>query len=364
MTPIALQPLMRLSHQLRQHGFAVSPDQIIGFIEAVGVLGPQSVSDVRHAAVALFAIPPERLFEFDAIFQSIFFGITVAADAKGSDDEVDAFEPSGGEQSVDVQEMESDAGGQAIDTEQLRSREFSVDAADQVLIDFERKAKTSLPHRRSYRWKAHKRGEKLDFRRSLKEAAKHDGEVVDLAYARRKRRQRRILLLIDVSGSMKERSASSLRFAHSLKRVANNVEVFTLGTRLTRVSSALAPDSVDLALFRVSQLVADFDGGTRIGGALETYLSIPRFAGFARGAAVVMLSDGLERGEPDQLVAAAQKLSRLAWRFSWLTPLAADVEYRPETQALKQILPFIDQLDAGHSIEAMCEHVLQLARTA
>lgn len=360
----ALQPLLSLSHELRQHGFAVSPDQTMGFIEAVGVLGPQSASDIRHAAIALFAIEPERLFEFDAIFRQIFFGITIAADAKGSDDEVDAFEPAGGDQSVEVQESESDAGGQAIDAERLQSREFTADSTEQVLIEFERTAKDRLPHRKSYRWKAYKRGKKLDFRRSLQTAAKHDGELIDLAFSRRKRRPRKILILLDVSGSMKERSAPSLRFAHSVLRIAQNAEVFTLGTRLTRVTTALSPGDVDLALHRVSQLVADFDGGTRIGAALQTYLSIPRYTGFARGAAVVILSDGLERGEPDELVAATQKLSRLAWHLSWLTPLAEDSQYRPETQALKQVLPFIDQLGSSHSIDAMCKHVLQLARAA
>jgi len=364
MIPLALQPLLSLSQQLRQHGFLISPDQTMGFIEAVGVLGPRDINDVRQAAIALFAIAPERLFEFDAIFQSIFFGLTVAADAKGSDDEVDAFEPAGDQQTVDVQDMESEVGAESVDAEHLRSREFTVGEADQVLIDFARNAKDRLPQRRSYRWKSQVRGEKIDFRRSLKNAVKHDGELIDLEHLRRKRRQRRILLLIDVSGSMKERSSSSLRFAHTLMRVATNAEVFTLGTRLTRVTTALYPDDVDLALLKVSQLVADFDGGTRIGGALQAYLSVPRYAGFARGAAVVILSDGLERGEPDEMVASTRKLSRLAWRLSWLTPLAADSEYRPETEGLKQALPYIDQLVDGHSTKSMCDHVLQLARTA
>jgi len=362
--PRALQPLLTLSQQLREHGFAVSPDQTIGFIAAVGVVGPRHIHDIRHAAIALFAITPERLFEFDAIFQSLFFDLTIAAEAKGSSDEVDAFEPVDGEQSVDVQDSESDAGFEAVDAENLRSREFSGSTVDQALLNFERKAKERLPSRRSYRWELQNRGEKIDLRRTLKTAAKYDGEVIDLMCMRRKKRQRKILLLIDVSGSMKERSDSSLRFAHSLLRVAANAEVFTLGTRLTRVTTALSVDDTDLALMRVSQLVADLDGGTRIGGALKAFLSVPRYSGFARGAAVVVLSDGLERGEPDEMVAATRQLSRLSWKLSWLTPLAVDSEYTPETEALKQVLPFLNQLADGHSTEAMCKHVLALARTA
>ena len=78
----------------------------------------------------------------------------------------------------------------------------------------------------------------------------------------------------------------------------------------------------------------------------------------------MVLSDGLERGEPDEMVDATRKLSRLAWRLSWLTPLAEDSQYQPETQALKQILPYVDQLDDGHSVQAICDHLIQLARTA
>ena len=364
MIPQALQPLVTLSAKLREHGFAVAPDQTMGFIEAVGVLGPRDIGDVRHAAIALFAIPPERLFEFDAIFQSVFFGLTITAQAQSSDDEVNAFEPAGGEEMAEVQDSQTEVGAEAAGAENLRTRDFTVNDTDQVLADFERKAGKRLPHRRSYRWKSRKQGDKLDFRRSLKAAARHDGEIIDLAFLRRKIRQRRILLLIDVSGSMKERSSSSLRFAHSLLRVADNAEIFTLGTRLTRITSALTPDDINLALLRVSQLVADFDGGTRIGGALQAYLSIPKYAGFARGAVVVVLSDGLERGQPDEMVDATRRLSRLAWRLSWLTPLAVDSQYQPETEALRQVLPFINQLDDGHSVQSMCDHVLQLARTA
>ena len=130
------------------------------------------------------------------------------------------------------------------------------------------------------------------------------------------------------------------------------------------MTTALAVDEADQALQRVAELVADFDGGTRIGAALQAFLAVPRYLGFARGAVVVMLSDGLERGDPIELVDAVYRLSRIAWRLSWLTPLAADADYQPQTEALQQILPYIDQLDAGDSIDALCSHVLQLARAA
>lgn len=362
--PRAIQPLLSLATRLRQHGFAVSPEQTMGFIQAVGVLGPQHIKDIRLAAIALYAIPPERIAEFDALFKELFLGLNVAAAAKSSDDEVDAFEPSGGEQSVDAEETDVGTGTDAVTAERLQSREFSELADVTTLVNFERQAAQRLPQRQSYRWNTAKRGVKLDMRRTLRAATKHDGEVIDLKYLRRKKRQRRLLLLIDVSGSMKENSTSSMPFAHSLVRAADSAEVFTLGTRLTRITSALTLDDRNMALSRVSQQVSDFDGGTRIGEALRAFLAVPKYAGFARGAAVVVLSDGLERGNSDAMVEATQRLSRIAWRLSWLTPLAVDVEYQPETEALKRVLPFLHQLGSSHSMGAICDHVLNMARTA
>lgn len=357
-----LQPFFDLAARMREHAFAVSPDQTMGFIEAVGVLGPRNIGDIRRAAIALFAIPPERLEEFDAIFQALFYGNVISAEAKGSDDSVDAHEDTGQVQSQEVRDDSQPTGTEAISAEQLNSRAFQQQIPERVLAEFERDAKAALPRRQSYRWHTNLRGKKPDLRQSLKAAARYEGEVVELKFLRRKKKQRKVLLLIDVSGSMKERSEASLRFAHSLVRVVDQCEVFTLGTRLTRVTRVLAVDEIDMALARVSELVADFDGGTRIGSTLQAYLAIPRYAGFARGAAVVVHSDGLERGDPTDMFEAVQKISRLAWRLSWLTPLAGNDQYQLETEALRKILPLVDQFGSSHSIESMCDHVMQLAR--
>ena len=139
-------------------------------------------------------------------------------------------------------------------------------------------------------------------------------------------------------------------------------ECFTLGTRLTRVTGAFRLRNPDRALERAAALAPDWDGGTRIGDALRAFLSVPRFAGLARGAAVIVLSDGLERGAPDAMVEAVQRLSRLAWRLSWLTPLAADAGFRPETAALTAVLPWLDDLGDGATPARLRAHVLGLGR--
>ena len=163
---------------------------------------------------------------------------------------------------------------------------------------------------------------------------------------------------------MKARTDAHLRFAHSLRalvRAADRIEVFTIGTRLTRVTRALRLRNREQALATASGLVSDWDGGTRIGDALQAFLAVPRFASAARGAVVLILSDGLERGDPKAMTDAVKRLAARAWHLSWMTPLAADPGYRPETAALKSILPYLDTLADAGSTERLCHHVLNLS---
>ena len=333
----------------------------MGFIDAVGLLGPTGMEDIRLAAQAFFGPPPERRAEFDALFRVHFFGEILAAPAAGEEgDEVEAFDADRGGAEV----LESDdvhpAGGGAAGEEALSVRRFEERAASEVLRRFRRQAPKRLPRRRSSRFAPARQGT-WDMRRSLREWARTGGEALALPRRHRKPRLRRILFLIDISGSMKESTQGALRFAHALTGVADRVETFTLGTRLTRISAALRLRNPRHALDAASSMVADWDGGTRIGDALQAFLAVPRFAGFARGAAVVVLSDGLERDDPAGLVDAVRRLARLAWRIDWLTPLAGEAGFAPRTQALAAILPDIDALGDGSSPEAVCGHVLGIA---
>lgn len=348
---------------LRAHRFAVAPDQTIGWIEAIGLLGPRDMGDIRRSALAMLAIPKDREAEFDALFSAFFHGRTVSAAVHADTDEVDAFEATGGEIEIEESDDNSPPGMDATAVERLARRALSAED-DTALAWFGRRAPTRLPRRRSYRRAAARRGETLDMRRTLREAVRRDGEVITLPQRRRKLRQRRIVLLIDVSGSMKERSESLMRFGHALARSAERFEAYTLGTRLTRVTPALKTREQEAALERASALVADFDSGTRIGESLQTLLAIPRYAGFARGAAFVILSDGLERGDPTAMTDAVRRLSRMAWRIVWLSPLVGRDGYRPETEAMRAVLPYLDVLEDGGSLDAICDHVLSMARAA
>lgn len=361
--PDAAKPFVAFPSVLRAHGFAVAPDQTVGFLQAISLLGPRDMTDIRRAAVAMLAVPREREGEFDALFRAFFLGQSLpAALPDREDEEVEAHEPEGGVSEVEEGEDISDTGAEATAAERLSARAPGPGTDMEALDGFRRAVPRRLPRRRSYRLAPSRRRGVLDLRRTLREAARRDGEATVLKTRRRRERQRRVVLLIDISGSMKDRTDDRLRFAHALVRAGERVEVFTLGTRLTRISAELRVRDPDRAMERVGRLVADFDGGTRIGEALQAFLAVPRYAGFARGAVVLVLSDGLERGGPEAMVEATRRLSRLAWRLDWLSPLAGDPAYRPQTSALSAVLPWLDALGDGASLAAVCRHVLTLGR--
>jgi len=250
----------------------------------------------------------------------------------------------------------------AVRAEALAERRLRPGGPSDALRRLAREAKTRLPRRRGHRRMRARRGPWADLRRTLRETARNDGEVMRLGRLKRRERPRKMLMLIDVSGSMKARSEDNLRLAHTLLQATPNVEVFTFGTRLTRVTRALRLKRREQALAAAAHLVSDWDGGTRIGDALQAFLAVPRFGGYARGAVVVILSDGLERGDLSALRDAVAKLSRRAWRLSWLTPLATGSGFVPQTEALIAIRRYVDDMADGGSSAAVVAHVLSLGQ--
>ena len=363
MTPRALDPFLAFPQALRAAGLPASPEQTESLLAAVGLLGPRSLGDIRRVAHAVYGPGPDRQDLFDVIFDSVFLGRSIAAPAPGDPEELPQSYDAGAFEELITPEDEDPSGGEATATERLFAREIAAGNEDAMLRAFARALPRSLPRRRSRRWASGK-GRLADARRAFREMMRRDGEVTRLPTRRRTYRERRVLLLVDVSGSMKEGTEGALRLAHALKQGGERVECFTLGTRLTRVTRALRHRNRDQALTLASGLVADWDGGTRLGDALAVFLSIPRFAAFARGALVIVVSDGLERGGPEALVASMQRLDALAWSVLWLTPLAADPAYRPETGAMRAILPILDRLGDGSTPPAIASEILSFSKGA
>jgi uncharacterized protein with von Willebrand factor type A (vWA) domain len=350
---------------LRRAGFAVAPEQTMAWLAAIDLLGPEEIGDIRRAARATLAPQPERFGEFDALFDAHFLGaIGSVLETEPSDEEPlrAADDSSVGPEPI-FGEDTRESGAKATTAERLSARRLAPGDEQEKLRRFARALPARIPRRRGYRWRAARGGPGTDTRRMFRDAMRHAGEFVRLRRRKRSVRQRRIVLLIDVSGSMKERTQAHLAFAHALVRAADTAEVFTIGTRLTRITRALRLRNREQALATASLLVADWDGGTRIGEALGAFLAIPRFSALARSAVIIVLSDGLERGDPTAMGDAVARFSRLAWRTVWLTPLAADPGFELRTAGLAAARPFLDQLGDGGSIDSICAHVLDLAKT-
>ena len=359
--PRAAHTFVTFVSLLRANGFAIAPEQTIAFLAAVELLGPRGPEDIRLAGLATLAPPPERRVAYDMLFRIHFLGGEELQGPVGDDDEVVRLQEEGrGEDEPPLADDSNESGAMATRGEALVERRFGPPGASDALRRLARDAPARLPRRRGHRRIRARRGPWADLRRTLREAACNDGEVMRLGRLKRRTRPRKMLLLIDVSGSMKARSEDNLRLAHTLSQAAPNVEVFTFGTRLTRVTRALRIKRTEQALAAAAHLVSDWDGGTRIGDALQAFLAVPRFGGYARGAAVVILSDGLERGDVSALRDAVAKLSRRAWRMSWLTPLATGKGFVPQTEALIAIRRFVDDMVDGGSSATVVDHLLSL----
>jgi hypothetical protein len=295
------------------------------------------------------------------LFRIHFLGGEELPGAEGEDEDVVRLQDEGsGEDEPPLADEANESGEMAVRAEALVERRFGSSGPNEALRRLAREASRRLPRRRGHRRMRARRGPWADLRRTLRESARNDGEVMRLGRLNRRPRPRKMLLLIDVSGSMKSRSEDNLRLAHTLVQATQNIEVFTFGTRLTRVTRALRLKRREQALAAAAHLVSDWDGGTRIGDALQAFLAVPRFGGYARGAAVVVVSDGLERGDLTALRDAVAKLSRRAWRLSWLTPLAVGSNFVPQTEALIAIRRFVDDMVDGGSTAAVVGHVLSL----
>ncbi|WP_024506826.1 VWA domain-containing protein [Bradyrhizobium sp. ARR65] len=345
---------------LRANSFAIAPEQTATFLAAIELLGPKNLDHIRQAGLATLGPPPERLDTYHRLFDIHFIGHEQLA-AEGAEEEIVRLQEEGrGAEQPRLADEINESGLTATRAEALVERRFAHAAISDALRRLSRQAHSRLPRRRGYRHRRARRGPLADLRRTLRETVRNDGEMLHLARLRRRTRLRRLLLLIDVSGSMKARTEENMRLAHALVQATANIEVFTFGTRLTRVTPALRLKRREQALNAAAHLVSDWDGGTRIGDALQAFLAVPRFAGYARGAAAVIISDGLERGDPANLRDAVAKLARRAWRLSWFTPLATGPGFTPQTEALIAIAPFVDEMVEGGTITAIVSHFLAL----
>ena len=201
-----------------------------------------------------------------------------------------------------------------------------------------------------------------DTRATMRQTLRSGGEVVRLMHREPTSRPRRVVLLCDVSGSMEPYARALLRLLHVAVAGQGRVEAFAVGTRLTRLTRQLSSRDPDAALRQAIERVLDWSGGTRLGEGIGAFNDRFGMPGMARGAIVVILSDGLDRGDPTRLAGEMARLHRAAHQTIWVNPLKASAGYEPLARGMAAALPHVDQFVEGHSAASLDALVGVIAR--
>ncbi|MFB7496242.1 VWA domain-containing protein [Streptomyces sp. NPDC056161] len=351
--------LLGFVRALRAAGVDASTERLYAFLRAVDVLRPGVRADVHTAGRATLCGGRDDLERYERVFAAYFgpAGPNAPAPARAAAPPrarlVVRDAPPGGRAPGEGEPPGPPVRALASSAEVLRHRDVAgLDAAERAQLN--RLLAAFAPHgqtRLSARRRPARRGA-VDPRRTVRELLRRGGEPALLRRHARVRRPRRVVLLVDVSGSMAPYADALLRFAHAAARGAPT-EVFTVGTRLTRVTRELSHRDPDLAMAALAAAVPDWRGGTRLGDLLREFLNRWGQRGMARGAVVVLLSDGWERGDPATLGAEMRRLHALAHRVVWANPRKARPGYAPLAGGMAAALPSVDAFVEGHSLAAL-----------
>jgi uncharacterized protein len=357
-----LPALAGFGRELRATGLRVGTGQVLSFCQGLSHLDPTDLRDLYWSGRACLVSHRDDLAAYDDAFGRYFLGEAASrlvaqqdgAPAVDSSDArpLDALAPvAGGERRPSAE----DVGQAASEAELLRAKNFAECDPDELAAIG--RLMTGLvvgtPTRKTRRTERARKGARPDLRRALRTHVRHGGAVVHIPRRRPRVQPRPLVLLLDVSGSMSSYSRALLQFAYAVAQGPGRVEVFCFGTRLTRVSGALARRDPDEALRRAAETVVDWQGGTRIGESIREYLRTWAWRGGYRGGVVVICSDGLERGDPEVLAAAMARLARLTSRVFWVNPLKSGPTYEPTARGMRAALPHIDLLVSGHNLASL-----------
>jgi uncharacterized protein with von Willebrand factor type A (vWA) domain len=375
-----------LSRRLHDAGVPVTPARSADFARALALVRPISRRRLYWTARAVLVSDPAQVKAFDAVFFSVF----------SERDDEDAFVPEDA-QSVVASEDEQEAAGHktsmgefaagetrdglstsppdgsddpdggeievplamASDEERLAGRSFdSLEPYELAqLYRLMSRLQLATPLRRTRRYERGRRGERIDMRRTLRTSLRTGGDPIRLARRRRRIAPRRLVMLCDISGSMEPYARAYLQFITCAAGSGPDAEAFVFATRLTRLTRALASRNPERAIQRAAAAAPDWSSGTRIGDALKEFNDRHGRRGMARGAVVVILSDGWERGDPMLVGQEMERLARLAHRIVWVNPRVSASAFAPRAGGMVAALPYCDALVSGHSFEALAEVV-------
>ena len=361
--PAPVRMLVDFAHALRDEGVAVGSGDVLTYTRTMAVLQLWDVEDLYWGGRAALVTRRDQIPVYDAVFRRFFLDEVDRRPEperkrlKASARIVAELTVPQTEPGDKAQENPSTPMGLVgADAEALRRKAFAACTPDELMAVRRMIAAIRLapPKRRSRRTAADRSGRRPDVRRTVREALRRQGEVGELRRLRHRRRTRRLVLVLDVSGSMADYSRNLLQFAYSTRRATTRVEVFCFGTRLSRITRSLDRRRPDEALARAADVVFDWEGGTRIGDSLRTFVRDHARRGVCRGGVVVICSDGLDRGDPAVLAEAMERLSRLCRTVVWLNPHKGDaVDFAPSTLGMMVAEPHVDLLLSGHDLRSL-----------
>jgi hypothetical protein len=361
--------LIGFARELRAAGLSVGTGDVLTYFAAMTPLDPTDLVDLYWAGRVTLVSRHEDQATYDRVFRTYFLDPEDAparsplmlAPQSVERAEAALVMPET-EPSRDDDEEQPVLGWMASSVDALKRRSFTACTPDELaaLRRIMTRMRLVPPRRRSRRMRARPattRTTEPDIRAMIRASMRMHGEPPgQLLFRERKAKLRPLILILDVSGSMADYSRHLLQFAHTARHAAARVEVFAFGTRITRITRELALQRVDAALDEAARTVLDWDGGTRIGQSLDTFLRNWGRRGLCRGGVVVICSDGLDRGDPEVLALAMERLSRLCHRIVWLNPHKGhNRDFQPSTLGMMVAAPHIDLLLSGHDLASLEE---------
>lgn len=361
-----VEMIVAFGRELRDEGLPVGSGELLTYCSAMSELNPGDLHDLYWAGSATLVTRHAHLQIYDRVFRRFFLGYDPRVPqrmrntwkASEMENEATIEVPATEPPQPGSEEEEAKLGLNASDIEIWRNKAFPACTEEELaavrrIID---RMKLVPPRRRSRRYRQSPASASPDLRRTVRTTLRQHGEPSELFWRERKRKPRRLVLLLDVSGSMADYSRNLLQFAYSMRRASKRVEVFCFGTRLTRITPALERRRPDDALDRAAKLVFDWEGGTRIGGSIETFVRQWGRRGMSRGSIVVICSDGLDRGEPAVLEKSMEQLSMLSHKIVWVNPHVGDEQnHSPATLGMMVAEPYIDLLLSGRDLRGLEE---------
>ena len=347
---------------LRGAGIDVAVGSSVNYYQALGAVGMEQRSSVYWAGRATLVTEPDDIELYDKIFDAYYGGqklvatqvmeviqpITLVVEGDGDDDaEDDGGDEDPGDPSLTLRWSRHEV---------LRDKDFAdysddeLDEAHRLMAAMTRIGGTRRSRRRR---RTHRTAGHPELRRTVRAAIRSGGEPVRRWYTEPGERLRRVVLLLDISGSMESYARALIRFVHAAVVGRRRVEVFTIGTRLTRITRELSSRDPDRAMSEAADAVSDWSGGTRLGDTLAEFNEMWGIRGMARGATVVILSDGWDRGSPEVMAEQMARLHRVTHRLVWVNPLKATPGYQPLAQGMAAAVPHVDDFIEGHSLRSL-----------